>query len=136
MESGRAAAERSRGWFAEAFTIGSPPVLALWEPQRDLLTGDPSPFDPGVRRMVLAVPTSGGKTLLAQLLAIEHLDRTDRSVCYVAPTRSLCREVRRAMASRVRILQRETGPELPDFPAMRRAVLLASGHRASQPMSR
>jgi len=102
----------------QAFTIGSPPVLTLWEPQRELLTGQRSPFDPGVRRMVLAVPTSGGKTLVAQMLAVEHLARTNRSVCYVAPTRSLCREVRRAMASRVRILQKETGPELPDFPTM------------------
>ncbi len=102
----------------QAFTIGSPPVLTLWEPQRDLLTGDRSPFDPGVRRMVLAVPTSGGKTLLAQMLAVEYLARTDRSVCYVASTRSLCREVRRAMTTRVRILEKETGPDLPDFPAM------------------
>lgn len=102
----------------QAFTIGSPPVLTLWEPQRDLLTGDQSPFDPSVRRMVLAVPTSGGKTLLAQMLAVEYLDRTGRSVCYVAPTRSLCREVRRAMANRVRILQKESGPDLPDFPTL------------------
>ena len=101
----------------QAFTIGSPPVLTLWEPQRDLLTGDRSPFDPGVRRMVLAVPTSSGKTLIAQMLAVEYLDRAGRSVCYVAPTRSLCREVRRAMTGRVRILQKETGPDLPDFPA-------------------
>ena len=67
--------------------------------------------------MVLAVPTSSGKTLIAQLLAVEYLDRAGRSVCYVAPTRSLCREVRRAMTSRVRVLQKETGPDLPDFPA-------------------
>ena len=106
----------------EAFTIGSPPVLTLWEPQRDLLTGDRSPFDPGVRRMVLAVPTSSGKTLIAQMLAVEYLERAGRSVCYVAPTRSLCREVRRAMTSRVRVLQKETGPDLPDFPACGRAV--------------
>jgi hypothetical protein len=101
----------------EAFTIGSPPVLTLWEPQRDLLTGDPSPFDPEVRRTVLAVPTSSGKTLIAQLLAVEFLDRASRSVCYVTPTRSLGREVRRAMTGRVRVLQKETGPDLPDFPA-------------------
>lgn len=102
----------------QAFTIGSPPVLTLWEPQRDLLTGDLSPFDPAARRMVLAVPTSGGKTLLAQMLAMEYLDRTGRSVCYVAPTRSLCREVRRAMSNRVHILRKESGPELPDFPTI------------------
>ena len=100
----------------QAFTIGSPPVLTLWEPQRDLLTGQRSPFDPSVRRMVLAVPTSSGKTLVAQMLAVEHLARTDRSVCYIAPTRSLCREVRRAMASRVRILQRESRPRSSRLP--------------------
>jgi superfamily II DNA/RNA helicase len=100
-----------------AFTVGTPAVLTLWEPQRDLLTGERSPFDPDVRRMVLAVPTSGGKTLLAQLLAVEQLERTDRAVCYVAPTRSLCREVRHAMNSRVRILQKETGTDKPDFPS-------------------
>lgn len=100
----------------EAFTVGNPPILTLWEPQRDLLNGSPSPFDPDIRRTVLAVPTSGGKTLVAQMLAVEHLVRTDRSVCYIAPTRSLGREVRRAMASRVRILQKETGSDQPDYP--------------------
>jgi hypothetical protein len=112
----------------EAFTIGSPPVLTLWEPQRDLVTGDRSPFDPAVRRMVLAVPTSSGKTLLAQMLAVEYLDRTGRSVCYVGPTRSLCREVRRAMTNRVRVLQKETGSDLPDFPTT--AELFAALDRA------
>jgi len=102
----------------QAFTVGSPPVLTLWEPQRDLLTGPRSPFDPNVRRMVLAVPTSGGKTLVAQILAVEHLARADRSVCYVTPTRSLGREVRRAMASRVRILQKEAGADQPDYPSL------------------
>lgn len=102
----------------QAFTVGSPPVLTLWEPQRDMLTGARSPFAPNVRRMVLAVPTSGGKTLVAQMLAVEHLARTDRSVCYVAPTRSLGREVRRAMASRVRVLQKETGSDQPDYPTL------------------
>ena len=68
--------------------------------------------------MVLSVPTSGGKTLLAQMLALEHLARADRGVCYVAPTRSLGREVRRAMANRVRILQKETGSDQPDFPTL------------------
>ncbi|WP_203729360.1 DEAD/DEAH box helicase [Paractinoplanes durhamensis] len=102
----------------QAFTMASPPVMTLWEPQRALLTGDQSPFDPGMRRMVLAVPTSGGKTLLGQLLSVEHLARTDRSICYVVPTRSLGREVRRAMSGRVRVLQKETGAEQPDFPGI------------------
>ncbi|WP_232327492.1 DEAD/DEAH box helicase [Herbidospora yilanensis] len=100
----------------QAFTMGSPPVLVLWEPQRELLRSTPSPFDPLVKRMVLSVPTSGGKTLLAQMIAIEHLARTDMSVCYVAPTRSLCREVRRSMAVRVHLLQKEAGSDQTEFP--------------------
>lgn len=99
----------------QAFTVGSPPVLTLWEPQRALFTGPRSPFDPDLRRMVLSVPTSSGKTLVGQLLSVEHLARTDHGVCYVVPTRSLGREVRRAMSSRVRVLQKETGTEQPDF---------------------
>ncbi len=100
-----------------AFTLGSPPVLTLWSPQQQLLTSDPSPFSPQVRRMVLSVPTSGGKTLVSQLLALAYLETSSKSVCYVAPTRSLCREVRRSMAGRLRILQKETGPDRPDFPS-------------------
>lgn len=115
----------------QAFTIGSPPVLTLWEPQRDLLTRDQSPFDAQVRRMVLAVPTSSGKTLIAQMLAVEYLERASRGVCYVAPTRSLCREVRRTMAGRVHVLQKEAGPDLPDFPAAAEwSVILAGSEPA------
>lgn len=99
------------------FTVGNPPVLTLWSPQRDLLTGSPSPFDSATRRMVLSVPTSGGKTLIAQMLAVAHLAKTGTSVCYVVPTRSLGREVRRDMAGRVRLLGKETGPAQPDFPS-------------------
>lgn len=102
----------------QSFTMGSPPVMTLWEPQRALLTEARSPFDPDVRRMVLAVPTSGGKTLIGQLLSVEHIARTDRSVCYVVPTRSLGREVRRAMSSRVRVLQKETAAEQADFSSL------------------
>jgi superfamily II DNA/RNA helicase len=99
-----------------AFTLAAPPVVTLWRPQRELLGTLPSPLDPATRRLVLSVPTSGGKTLIAQLLAVTHLSQQDTSVCYVAPTRSLCREVRRAMGSRVRVLQKEVGAEAPDFP--------------------
>ncbi|WP_406080141.1 DEAD/DEAH box helicase [Micromonospora sp. NBC_00858] len=102
----------------QAFTLGRPAVLTLWEPQRDLLAGPRSPLDPDVRRMVLAVPTSGGKTLLGQILSVEHIARTATSVCYVVPTRSLGREVRRAMGDRLRMLERETPPEPSDFPTI------------------
>lgn len=101
----------------QAFAIGSPAVLNFWEPQRELLTGAISPLDPASRRMVLAVPTSGGKTLIAQVIAVAELARSDKSVCFVVPTRSLGREVRRAMSARVRILEKSVAPEKPDFPS-------------------
>lgn len=99
----------------QAFTFGRPAVLTLWEPQRELLMGARSPFDPDVRRMVMAVPTSGGKTLVAQMLALEHLARTNTGVCYVVPTRTLGREVRSAMANRTRVLQKEVATEAGEF---------------------
>lgn len=102
----------------QAFTIGRPSVLTLWEPQRDLLTASPSPLDPSARRVVLAVPTSGGKTLVGQLMSVEHLNRSRQSVCYVVPTRGLGREVRKAMAERLRMLNREALPEPADFPSL------------------
>lgn len=100
-----------------AFTLTNPPVLTLWRPQRELLASEPHPLAPATRRLVLSVPTSSGKTLMAQLLTVAHLAQAPSSgVCYVAPTRSLCREVRRTMAARVRLLQKEVGAEAPDFP--------------------
>jgi hypothetical protein len=112
----------------QSFASGSPAVVTLWEPQRNLLVSAPSPLDGNVTRMVLAVPTSGGKTLMAQLLAADFLAQSDRSVCYVVPTRSLGREVRRAMGRRVRMLQKEAGPELPDYPTLWDLMTFDSGN--------
>jgi len=98
-----------------AFTMTSPAVVTLWRPQRELLTGPVSPLAKSTRRMVLSVPTSGGKTLIAQMMTVTHLAQHHSSVCYVAPTRSLCREVRRALGTRVRIMQKEVAAEAPDF---------------------
>ncbi|HET9873920.1 MAG TPA: DEAD/DEAH box helicase [Propionibacteriaceae bacterium] len=94
-----------------------PPVLTLWRPQRGLLAARPSPLEGSTRRLVLSIPTSSGKTLMAQLLTVTHLSQTPSSgVCYVAPTRSLCREVRQTLSARVRVLQKEVGGDGPDFP--------------------
>lgn len=99
----------------QALTLTDPPVLTLWSPQRALVAADPSPLSPDTRRVVLSLPTSAGKTLLAQLLMVTHLVTAATSICYVAPLRSLGREVRRAMRSRLAPLQRELGRDLPDF---------------------
>ncbi len=86
-----------------AFTLGIPRVLSLWPPQIDYLSGH-RPFDENARFQFLSTPTSGGKTLLAQVLIAHHLSTRFTSACYIAPTRSLCREVAASMKDRLKFL--------------------------------
>lgn len=90
----------------KAFCMGQPHVLTLWPPQLDLLktVDDPTtnPFSVSAKRAFLSTPTSGGKTLIAQLMIASHLATQGTSVCYIAPTRSLCREVGNALKARLR----------------------------------
>lgn len=89
-----------------AFSIASPRVFTLWPSQLQFVTGlgegELSPFDAGSRRQLVSTPTSGGKTLLAQLVIASHIHEANTGVCYVAPTRSLCREVRNTLTGRLR----------------------------------
>jgi hypothetical protein len=101
-----------------ALTSTSPPVLTLWPPQRELLQASdqaPALLSPETKRAVLSIPTSAGKTLVAQILVLAELAATDQSVCLVAPQRSLVREIRRALLPRVRALRKRLSPDLPDF---------------------
>lgn len=97
-----------------SMTLGDPPVMTLWPPQVRLLSdGEASPFRPEVRRAVLTFPTSAGKTLLTQLLIAQHLATVGTGVCFVAPSHSLCREVRGGLDRRLWVLRkniREDGP--------------------------
>ena len=90
----------------KAFCMGQPHVLTLWPPQLDLLKSadEPTanPFSSSAKRAFLSTPTSGGKTLIAQIMIASHLATQTTSVCYVAPTRSLCREVGNALRARLR----------------------------------
>ena len=86
----------------QAMTLGDPPVMTLWPPQVNLLSdAASSPLQIDVRRAVLTFPTSAGKTLLAQLLVAQHLAVARTSVCFVAPSHSLCRETREGLDRRV-----------------------------------
>jgi hypothetical protein len=101
-----------------ALTSTSPPVLTLWEPQRELLAagGDATALlSSTTRRAILSVPTSAGKTLVAQVLVLAELASSDQSVCLIAPQRSLVREIRRALLPRVRALRKRMSRDLPDF---------------------
>ena len=101
-----------------AFTLAYPPIVTLWPPQVDLLGTESgrSALDPSVRRLLVSAPTSAGKTLTAQLLIATYLATEDKSVCYVAPTRSLCREVRTSLSSRLRFIERGVSSDLPEWP--------------------
>ncbi|WP_232661917.1 DEAD/DEAH box helicase [Pseudonocardia sp. TRM90224] len=93
---------------AQAFCLADPPVLTLWPPQRELLERPGmNPLDSATRRLLLSVPTSAGKTLLAQLIICTHIATQSGGVCYVTPLRSLGREMRRALSGRLRVLNRE-----------------------------
>lgn len=103
---------------AQAFTVSHPSVLTLWPPQLELLArSDGNPLSPQTKRLLLSVPTSAGKTLMAQLMICAHLATERDSVCYVTPLRSLGREMRQSLRSRLRILNRELGADLPDRPS-------------------
>lgn len=99
----------------QAFTLSRQPVLTLWPPQRRLLTDTSlSPLDPENSRLLVSVPTSAGKTLLAQIIICTHLARGKGGVCYVMPFRSLGREIRKNLRSRLHYLNFNLGLELPD----------------------
>ncbi len=100
----------------KAFVNGEPRILTLWPPQIDFLgiEGGSNPLSDNVKRLLLSTPTSGGKTLVAQLLITAHLSTKLTSVCYVAPTRSLCREVRQSLQSRLRFIGRQIVDGLPE----------------------
>lgn len=103
---------------AQAFTLTSPPVLTLWPPQRELLSRDSAnPLDPATSRLLVSVPTSAGKSLISQLIMCTHLATVPGRVVYVSPLRSLTREMRRSLRDRLRILDRELGVDVPEFPA-------------------
>ena len=99
----------------QAFTLDRQPVLTLWPPQRSLVAHPTmSPLSQATSRLLVSVPTSAGKTLMAQLIICAHTAQEDLDVCYVTPLRSLGREMRQALRSRLRYLDRRLGADLPD----------------------
>ncbi|MFJ5309717.1 DEAD/DEAH box helicase [Streptomyces sp. NPDC088350] len=72
------------------------------------------------------MPTSAGKTLMAQLVVCSHLARSPGRVIYVSPLRSLGREMRQALRARLRLLGRRLAAEQPDFPAADRDTDIAA----------
>ncbi|MFE6867853.1 DEAD/DEAH box helicase [Kitasatospora sp. NPDC057692] len=102
---------------ALTFALSEPPVMTLWRPQRELLKlSSGNPIDPDTARSLISVPTSAGKTLMAQLVICSHLAQRPGRVVYVSPMRSLGREMRAALRGRLRQMERRLVAEQPDFP--------------------
>lgn len=115
-----------------AMTLGEPPIMTLWPPQISLLQDDThNPLRPDVRRTVMTFPTSAGKTLLTQLIVVNHLATVNTAVCVVAPSHSLCREIRQGLDRRLWVLRKtvaEDGP-LGDPTTPRAAVVVMTPER-------
>jgi hypothetical protein len=100
-----------------AFALSSPRVVSLWPPQLEILGSDPesNPLSSQAKRALLSMPTSAGKTLLAQLLVATHLGTETSGVCYVAPTRSLCAEVASTLDRRLHFIDFTAAGDFPEF---------------------
>lgn len=72
------------------------PVLELWPSQSGAISQ--SLLDPAKRAIVVEMPTSAGKTLLAEFAIVQALALyPDRTVAYVVPTRALVNQITRRL---------------------------------------
>ena len=72
------------------------PVLELWPSQRGAISQ--SLLDPAKRAIVVEMPTSAGKTLLAEFAIVQALALyPQRTVVYVVPTRALVNQITRRL---------------------------------------
>ena len=74
-------------------------MFELLPPQRAALL-EQGLLDPAKTAIVIDLPTSGGKTLLAQFRILQALNQFDAEngwIAYVAPTRALCAQITRGL---------------------------------------
>lgn len=91
--------------FVRAVTSAARPMIELLPPQRSALA-DQGLLDPASRAVVVDLPTSGGKTVLAEFRILQALNQFAQDkgwVAYVAPTRAL-------VAQLLRRLRQDFGP--------------------------
>lgn len=95
---GRGISERIDRLVAELADVGrQTPVFSLLPSQQDALRG--SLLDPTRIAIILQMPTSAGKTLLAEFAIAQTFDayRDRTRVVYLTPTRALATQVRRTL---------------------------------------
>lgn len=85
--------------FVRSITSSSRPMIELLPPQRSALA-EQGLLDPASRAVVVDLPTSGGKTTLAQFRILQALNQFAQDkgwVAYVAPTRALVAQLLRRL---------------------------------------
>jgi helicase len=89
------------------------PVHELWQSQIDALTNVETPkslsrdnyLSDDIKQVLVSMPTSAGKTLLAELAIIKVLENNQGAKCvYVAPSRALVDEIESKLHRRFRLL--------------------------------
>jgi len=85
--------------FVKSITEGSQALFELLPPQRAALQ-DQGLLDQATQAIVVDMPTSGGKTLLAEFRLLQALNQFDQDrgwVAYVAPTKALVSQITRRL---------------------------------------
>jgi len=90
------------------------PVLDLWPSQRGAISH--SLLDPAKRAIVVEMPTSSGKTLLAEFAIVQALALyPQRTVAYVVPTRALVNQITRRLRTDIEPLGFPVEAAIPVF---------------------
>ncbi len=121
--------------FIENVTKSSRPLFELLPPQRAAIQ-EQGLLDQAHRAIVVDLPTSGGKTLLAEFRMLQALNQFSQDkgwVAYIAPTRALVaqvtRRLRRDFGPLGLVVEQLTGAV--EIDAFEDAMLSAAGDRAA-----
>lgn len=87
------------------YLINKKMVLELWESQVDAVNA--TCFKSG--NAVLSLPTSSGKTLIAEFKAVDYLTYNQRKVIYLAPTKALGQQVLRSIKPAIEAIKKVAG---------------------------
>ena len=104
--------------FIESLARSEKPVFEFMYPQKTALND--GLLDPAKMAVVVNLPTSSGKTLMAEFRILQALDTTrDAKVAYVVPTKTLANQItaklRRDLGSRFRIEKVSGAAEIGQF---------------------
>ncbi|MFZ5985865.1 MAG: DEAD/DEAH box helicase [Bacillota bacterium] len=83
-----------------------PPIIELWPNQVEIVNNTNSFINNDeIKRAVINFPTSGGKSLVAELAIVKELERDiDKKCIYIVPTNALVYEVSKRLRERFRRL--------------------------------